>query len=341
MRREVVWAIIAGIILGLIVAFGVWRIKSSVSKNKKVVNNIVEQTPAPTPISIQEFKVVLDKPLNNDITTENSIIVSGITKPGLWVVISGESGDYIIQSDTSGAFSENIELIAGVNQIKVTAFDSTGSSQSTNVLVVYSSNFQQRVIPSPSPSAGEASESSSIRQKVAQDIANTISRPKAYIGTVTDITEKTIEIKNPSSDIQQLSIDALLTNVTNSVGATSKQVKTTDIAIGDFIVAMGYVGKNSVLDAQRILITSTITPPNINAFHAKVTSFTKKSLVVLNNIDNTESTVQPDSNTDIYSVKDGKSTSIKLGTITNDDIVLYTSTVDSKKTVTIRSIFKI
>jgi hypothetical protein len=53
------------------------------------------------------------------------------------------------------------------------------------------------------------------------------------------------EIKNPSSDMQQLSIDVLLTNVTNSVNFNIKTGKTTDIAIGDFIVAMDMLAKLS------------------------------------------------------------------------------------------------
>lgn len=338
MRKEVVWAVMAGITLGLVVAFGVWRINSTVAKNKKII--IVEQTPIPSPTAPSELKIVIDKPLDNDVVTENSINVSGVTKASVWVTFSSETGDYTIQAETSGSFAQEVELSPGVNQIKVTAFDSNGNQNSANILVVYSSSFQLRTVSSGSPTS-DASDSSDIRQKVAQDLSNTINRPKAYIGTVTDITDSTIEIKTDSSDIKQISINSTSTNVINDVGTTTKTVKTTDIAIGDFIVAMGYVETNSVLNAQRILITDSITTPKMGVNQAKVVSLTKKTITVSTLPEGTESIVQPDTSTSIKSITDGKPSVIKLGTISKDDTLIYITTTDSKNVTSVRSIFQV
>lgn len=336
MRKEVTYAVVGGIILGLIVAFGVYRINSVVSGK----NHINFATPTPQSAPPGELKIVLDKPENDDVVTNDLVTVTGLTKPLTWIVLSGENGDYFIQSDSSGTFSQDVELSPGVNQIKVTAFGASGKESATQVLVVYSSNFKERTLPTSSPS-GNASETSDIRTKVAQDVANTLNHPKAYIGVVTDITDSTLEIKTTGSEIQQISVSANGITVTNSTGGTSKTVKTTDIAIGDFIVAMGYVDGNSVLDAQRILITTPITEAKIAVNIAKVTSTTQKALTVNVLPDGAEASIQPNANTNIENLTNSKSKSIKLGSIGAGDIIIYVTATDSKGGSIIRSIFQV
>jgi hypothetical protein len=337
MRKEVLWAIIAGIVLGLTIAFGVWRINTTITPNKKTDQS--KASPTPKQAAAGEFKIVLDKPENDDVVTENSVTVSGLTKPSSWVTLSGEGSDYIVQSDTSGAFTEDVNLVAGVNQIKITAFEVAGSQSATGVLVVYSSSFQTKTVPVSSPDAN-ASGTSDIRAKVAQDVANTLSRPKAYIGTVTDITDSTIQIKTAISEIKQISLGAS-TSVINSVGPTAKQVKPTDIAIGDIIVAMGYIDGNSVLSAQRILVTAPITEPKISIKEARLTAVAKKILSVNNVFDNTGDSVKPDSKTDIETIKAGKMVSTKLGNLSAGDVIIYVVATDDKGVSSVRSIFQV
>ncbi len=333
MRKEVAYAIVGGIILGLIVAFGVYRINSTISGKGRGAGIA---TPTPKSAALGEFKVVLDKPDENDVITTDSVIVSGLTRPLSWVTFSGENSDYTIQSDTSGVFSQDVELIPGVNQIKVTAFEASGRTSATQVLVVYSSSFREKTLPTDSPNASDTSD---IRAKVAQDVANTLNRPKAYIGTVTDITDSTVQIKTMGSEIKQISVKTDNTAVINSKGTTQKTVKITDIAIGDFIVAMGYVNGNSVLVAQRILITNPVTEPKITVNIAKVASTTKKALTVNTVSDNKEESVQPDVNTDIKTIKNGESVAVKFSSIVPEDIIIYVITTKGNDT-SVRSIFQ-
>ncbi|HKB88602.1 MAG TPA: hypothetical protein VKC53_03035 [Patescibacteria group bacterium] len=322
MRKEVLWAIVGGIILGLIVAFGVYRINSRISGN---LNHLPRPTPTPKS-NLSEFKIVLDKPEENDVVTEDVITVSGITKPLSWITFSSENSDYIIQSDTKGVFSQEVDLVPGVNQIKVTAFEKNGIKSTTQVLVVYSSSFQKRTSPTALPNNSTGSATNDIRQKVAQDVINTLSKPKAYIGTVTDITDATVQIKTMANEIRQISINSDSTTVVNSTGTTAKTVKTTDVAIGDFIVAMGYVDGNSVLAAQRILITDPVTSPKIEVSQGKLVDIPKKQI---------------SKNTDILIFKDGKTTTAKLTDIGTDDLIIYVTSMDDKDVPSVRSIFRI
>ncbi|MGA2910889.1 MAG: hypothetical protein ABSE04_03785 [Candidatus Microgenomates bacterium] len=332
MRKEVYWAIAIGILFGLAVAFGAWRINYSLKS----------KTPAPTPTpgiqNTNTSSITLDKPENNDVVTVTPLTVTGITKPLSWVTVSGEKGDYITQSDETGVFSQDVDLTPGANQIKVTSLDSQGNESSQKVLVVYSASFQ--LTPSSSPVPTSATSESEINQEVAQQVAEASKNPKAYIGTVTDIADSTIQIKSTDSQIQQISISAPGIGVVNLKGTNNNQIKLTDIAIGDFIIAMGYVNSNSVLDAQRILVTDPLAQAQINASVAEVAGISKKTITVTDIKSGTQSTLTPDKNTDIESYTNGKERGLKIASINQNDLVIIV--LDQSGTpVILRSVFDI
>jgi len=341
-RREIVWAGVIGISFGLIIAFGVLRINSSLNKSKS-------GAPVATPIPqnpTAEFKIALNTPGDNDVVTTSPISVSGITKSLTWTVVSGEGRDYILQSDEKGIFAQDVDLAPGVNQIRLAAFDPGGTQSSQKVLVVYSSAFQLETVAFPTPGstatgdAAIATGDNAIREKVAQKVAQAMSQPKAYVGVVTDIADSTIQIKTPESQIEQISIDDPNITAVNTKGKGNKQVKLTDIAIGDFIVAMGYVNGNQVLKAQRILITDPLQDSKLSASFGKVTGTTKKSLTVSDIKKGEGSTVTPDKNTSVESFTGGKTSSIKIAAIATGDLIIYI-TDQSGTSPTVRSIFDI
>lgn len=334
MRKEIVWVVAIGVVFGLVVAFGVYRINSSLTKN----SNPPQASSTPPPGSA-ELKITLDKPEDNDVVTNSTVTVSGITKALAWITISGEQGDYIIQADESGVFTQDVNLTPGVNQIKLTAFDSAGNQNVSKVLVVYSSSFQPMTVPAPSPEAG-SSASSDIRLKVAQKVQEALNKPKAYIGTVTDIADSTIQIKTADGQIEQISTSGDNITVVNQTGKNNKTVKLTDIAIGDFIVAMGYVNGNSVLNAQRILVTDPVVEANIASTFGTVTNTSTKNITVTSPGTSQPAVVVPDKNTDVSSFTPAKTTTIKLSSIGNGDTVIYISD-NSATTPKIRAIFVI
>lgn len=320
MRKEILWVIVIGILFGLIIGFGAWRINTSIKKEPITT----QASPTPSSANTSEFKITLDKPENDDVVTSDTIAVSGITKSMSWIAISGEKGNYVLQAGEDGIFSQDVDLTGGINQIKITAFDPSGNQSVQKVLVVYSSSFQVSSVPSSSPS--DTSTASAIRQAVAQKVAQAMSKPKAYIGVVTDIADSTIEIKSSDSLIEQISVAGDNISVINDAGTNNnKTVKLTDIAIGDFIVAMGYVNSESVLLAQRILVTDQITEPKIDAFFAKVTNTSKKSIDVTGIKDGSTVTLTPGTKTDIESYDSGKLTTVKLSSINDGDLVIYIS----------------
>lgn len=332
MRRELVWAGIIGISFGLIIAFGAWRISTT---NTKVEDTVSTPTPAS---STSEFSITLNQPENEDVVTKNTVTVSGITKSLSWVTVSGEKGDYTVQSDESGVFTEDVDLTGGINQIKITAFDPKGSQSVQKVLVVYSSSFVVSTVPTPTP--GDNSTASAIRANVQQKVAAAMNKPKAYLGVVTDIADSTIQLKTAEGEIKQVSTNGGNATVVNIAGSNNKTVKITDIAIGDFIVAMGYINSSSVLSAQRILITDPVTESKIDSFYGKVASTAKRTVTITSLKDGSAATVTPDINSDIEAFAQGKFTSSKITGISPGDTVIYV-TDSSSVTPTLRSIFVI
>jgi len=135
--------------------------------------------------------------------------------------------------------------------------------------------------------AQNASESSdTIRQKVEEKVNQALKNPKAYIGTITDISESTIQINKfvfdkdteKSGEILQISTaeDTAFVNTTT----TAKEIKRADLAIGDFIVAMGYKNGNSVLNAKRVLVTDTQVNASRMSEMANVETVSKSEIEV-------------------------------------------------------------
>jgi hypothetical protein len=144
MRKEIIFAIIAGAIFGLVMAFGIWKANSSMKSKNESEKEVVDVTDSQGGTSVTgDFSITLIKPESNTVVSTSSTIVSGITKPDVWLVISAEEDDYIIKTGNDGAFEEEVELIAGANEIVVTAIEeSTNESVYDKFLVVYSTELE-------------------------------------------------------------------------------------------------------------------------------------------------------------------------------------------------------
>lgn len=323
MRKELLWAGIIGIIFGVAIGFGTWRVRS---KMKAIPNS----SPTPTPqTSRGQVKIALDKPENLRVYAENPISVTGLTKSLNWVIISTDDSDYLTTSLDDGSFSQNVDFSGGVNHIQAVSIDADGGSASQKILALYSESFKVQ-----SSGEEEASDTAELAKSVAEKLAQSQNPPKAYIGTVTDIAESTIQIKSLDSQIQQISTEQDEISVVNTKETTSKTVKLTDIAIGDFIIAMGYADGNEVLEAKRILISNTQSDLKINTALYKVASVGKKSIEVTPVSGGETLTITPDKNTVINSFSEGKTKSIKLANISVNDMIIIVSDISGTPSIT-------
>jgi hypothetical protein len=140
MKKEVLLAVTVGFVLGLLITFGIW------TANKNLVTKSPQPTPtppvsiSPTPDPVSNMTLVITSPENEFLSAAASITVTGKTKANSPVSIFSEKNQKIIISDSAGAFSSEVDLEGGYNQIKVIVTDQSGNSISKDLLVTYTTS---------------------------------------------------------------------------------------------------------------------------------------------------------------------------------------------------------
>ena len=315
MKKEIFFAIGAGAILGLIIAFGVWRVNSTISPT----DQDMVATSTPTPIT--GFSITVANYEDGDVVTEGSIEISGLTKPNSKVLISAEEKDYLTESDAEGLFKQEVDLEPAVNEIIFKAFDENGNSAEENLVIVYSSTFAKYLEPDEEVEEEETAteEADPIKEKVEEKVKEVLINPKAYLGTVTDIAESTLQVRDLQGEIQQIAVEEETESI--KVDKTSTTIDFEDIAIGDYVVAMGFKNGNGVLEAKRILVTASFEPSGREILMGSVLEIGKSSLS-LNLLPQNEEREMPISkNTDILEIEDRKASTIDIDDLEEENII--------------------
>lgn len=337
MRKEILFAILAGAFLGVIIAFGIYRANSMITP--ATTSNSSKKTPLPT----QALSLAIAKPENQDVLTEGPVQISGITRPAVWTTVSTDDTDYLTQSQGDGSFQESVDLNGGADQLLVSAIDPHGATAQQKLLVVFSTQFASNLTqatPSSTPESSSSSSSDTVRQKVLEAVQKALQNPKAYLGTVTDIAETTFQIKTASGEIQQVSTNTDQTTVIKMTKDTSNEINLTDIAIGDFIVAMGFKNNNNVLDTRRILVTSEPQPLSLSVNIVKVKNSDPKHLEAIELSTNKTLTIVPGDSLIVYQVKNGNQQKENFVDINNGDTVISIGT-SGETSIAARTIFDI
>jgi len=118
MRKEVIFAIILGLILGGVIIYGINLANNSVNRlNDQETDLITSPTTTPTPAPT--LRII--SPKNHQVLFENTITITGKTESLAYVSLIWEEDEAIIQADEQGDFSQEIDLIGGDNQITISA----------------------------------------------------------------------------------------------------------------------------------------------------------------------------------------------------------------------------
>lgn len=89
-----------------------------------------------TPV-INQLALSLDSPIDQLIISQNLVIINGKTEPTTPVVFYTEVDSNSVVSDELGRFEGSINLVAGINNLTVTAFADDGRERSINLDLVY------------------------------------------------------------------------------------------------------------------------------------------------------------------------------------------------------------
>jgi hypothetical protein len=140
MKKEVLIAIFVGLSMGMIITFGVYRVKSSINETPAVnlEEELSEENVPATPTLL-----ALHSPEDGTVQTEKELTVTGTTIPNSFVVLFINDTDLISNTDESGNFSFKIELEDGANIIRVHVLNESGETTVVERLVVVSDSFEQ------------------------------------------------------------------------------------------------------------------------------------------------------------------------------------------------------
>lgn len=269
MRKEVFFAIVSGIAAGLVLAFGAWRLTVKMKDSK------TQDSPVPSSSSQKRqrnqnadgLSITLSSPNNLDVITSSPVKISGLTEAGSYVIFSNNNKDYMTKANSDGSFEANMGLSNGYNNLVVASISSEGQSVSAEVDLIFSIEFS-KYIDNPDSGQKDATDSAdTIREKIQQKLDATLKQPTAYLGTITDINESTIQLRSEGNGIQQITLS-------DDVSYSSDE----DLAIGDFIIALGFVNGNKVLDTKRVISSKTPEKNETQAFFATISGVNSKEV---------------------------------------------------------------
>lgn len=138
MKKEILFAICLGFMVGLIITFIIYKTRFSFISQPIISpapDGTSEISPAPA-TTTQSLSII--SPLDESIIGEGKVAVNGVTSPSSWVTILTEKGEKVIQADKKGSFETEILLISGENEIEFRSIAENGEETSKVITVVYS-----------------------------------------------------------------------------------------------------------------------------------------------------------------------------------------------------------
>ena len=136
MRKEALFAIFIGIVVGLGITYGIYKIRQVVTpptpKTNQTDSSFTDEQILEEAVSEKLFITV---PEEGTTTTTDSITLSGNAEPNELIVVLLHDDQYITKSDDIGAFAQTLELQDGGNVIQVFAISNDGTQRKKQIFV--------------------------------------------------------------------------------------------------------------------------------------------------------------------------------------------------------------
>lgn len=148
MPKEITFAIFIGFIIGLLITFGVFTANKAIKEQGLTKKDNVVVIPSPTPstdISAKNFLTISD-PANEKFFSEPDITISGKTSGQSAIAFLTDNDEFFVQADADGFFSQEINLSAGINVIKIVSIDSFDNQAEANLYLTYSTKIKTDAI---------------------------------------------------------------------------------------------------------------------------------------------------------------------------------------------------
>lgn len=111
---------------------------------------------------------------------------------------------------------------------------------------------------------------------------------KAYVGIITKVSDAAITVASAVEEEKKYSIkvDDTLTAIYRIVGTTKKELKKSDLKVGDYVLVTGLMLNDTLeamevyIDEQFIVKTATITEINKSDYYLKVITYDKDTYIL-------------------------------------------------------------
>lgn len=141
MRKEIILAIIVGVVFGLAATFGLYTLRQSIFRNttpEAIEASKQGQQATPTPSS--NARLTITSPEQDFFVEEKTTQVVGRALPDSIIVVLANNNEFITTADRDGDFAVTVTLTEGGNKLTVIATTPDGS-QDTAVLNIVSTSL--------------------------------------------------------------------------------------------------------------------------------------------------------------------------------------------------------
>jgi len=139
MKKEVIFAILFGIIVGLVVMFGIYTANTAL---RQTTSQNAKQEATPPPLNkkegLEQSSLTILTPENNLLTDKEKVTLSGKTYSEATVVVIVNEVENIVFADETGNFSFELSLNGGSNVIETISINKNGEQSKDTRIVVYS-----------------------------------------------------------------------------------------------------------------------------------------------------------------------------------------------------------
>lgn len=139
MKKEILFAVCLGLIVGLIITFGMYRAQIAMRGSSTTNTDLTGSSanPSATPSS-QEDAFPVSEPLDETLTSESSVRVSGKTTPNAAILVLNGNTETVGSADQQGNFSLTVSLTSGANVLLIRSLSDTADPQEVTRTIVYS-----------------------------------------------------------------------------------------------------------------------------------------------------------------------------------------------------------
>lgn len=255
MKKEVVFAIFAGIIIGLMFAFGSWKVVKQIKKPTNLPR------PTQVPVTNNKHYLTVNKITNNYVVGDD-FILSGEANPNSLIVVITPETDYLVKTNENGTFEIKITLQTLLNEVSILSISEDNKIINQKYTLIYD-----------------------------EVLGGSQENINSFIGTITDIATDTVQIKDLQGLIKQINVYEETSYINNL--KKNSAIKYTDLAIGDYIVSIGTLDDRKVLLAKKFITTSPIVENKNKLVKMKIEKIDKKTLTVINEQNQKEEILLP------------------------------------------------